>query len=428
MFAGIGGFRSGLSKFGDFFMPIGFCEIDPYARRAYEAIYDTKGELFFEDARKIVPEELPDIDLICGGFPCQSFSIAGKRGGFEDARGTLFFEIARIARVKRPKYLLLENVPGLLSHDSGRTFATILGTLSELGYDVAWQVLNSADFGVPQSRKRVFLVCCLGEECPGEILSFTDANPKTIVQKLGGRQGDRVYGQDGLSCTLTSNGGGFAGNTGLYSVGQLPIKSFTKSGYQIAEPGDSIDLAYPNLNSRRGRVGKQIAHTLTTSSTQGVYCIDMNPEPKITELARCITARQDSGIGNRRGEHSGVLEKAGDGPCAFLNPERETVRQQGRRMKDPEEPMFTLTTQDLHGIAEQDRIRKLMPIECWRLQGFTDEQFLKAQSAGISDARLYKMAGNAVSVPVITALGAVIKRIHERKAMEEENHAEPCNQ
>ena len=428
MFAGIGGFRSGLSKFGDFFMPIGFCEIDPYARQAYEAIYDTKGELFFEDARKIVPEDLPDIDLICGGFPCQSFSIAGKRGGFEDARGTLFFEIARIARVKRPKYLLLENVPGLLSHDGGRTFATILGTLSELGYDVAWQVLNSADFGVPQSRKRVFLVCCLGEECTGEILSFTDSNPKTIVQKLGGRQGDRVYDQDGLSCTLTSSAGGFAGNTGLYSVGQLPIKSFTKSGYQIAEPGDSIDLAYPNLNSRRGRVGKQIAHTLTTSSTQGVYCIDMNPEPKITELARCITARQDSGIGNRRGEHSGVLEKAGDGPCAFLNPERETVRQQGRRMKAPEEPMFTLTTQDLHGIAEHDRIRKLMPIECWRLQGFTDEQFLKAQSAGISDARLYKMAGNAVSVPVITALGAVIKRIHERKATEEENHAEPCNQ
>ena len=428
MFAGIGGFRSGLSKFGDFFMPIGFCEIDPYARQAYEAIYDTKGELFFEDARKIVPEDLPDIDLICGGFPCQSFSIAGKRGGFEDARGTLFFEIARIARIKRPKYLLLENVPGLLSHDGGRTFATILGTLSELGYDVAWQVLNSADFGVPQSRKRVFLVCCLGEECTGEILSFTDANPKTIVQKLGGRQGDRVYDQDGLSCTLTSNGGGFAGNTGLYSVGQLPIKSFTKSGYQIAEPGDSIDLAYPNLNSRRGRVGKQIAHTLTTSSTQGVYCIDMNPEPKITELARCITARQDSGIGNRRGEHSGVLEKAGDGPCAFLNPERETVRQQGRRMKDPEEPMFTLTTQDLHGIAEHDRIRKLMPIECWRLQGFTDEQFLKAQSAGLSDERLYKMAGNAVSVPVITALGAVIKRIHERKATEVENHAEPCHQ
>ena len=215
----------------------------------------------------------------------------------------------------------MHNVPGLLSHDGGRTFATILNALSELGYNVAWQVLNSANFGVPQARKRVFLICYLGEECPGEILSFTDANPKTIVQKLGGRQGDRVYDQDGLSCTLTSNGGGFAGNTGLYSVGQLPIKSLTKSGYQIAEPGDSIDLAYPNLNTRRGRVGKQIAHTITPNITQGVYFIDMNPEPKITELARCITARQDAGISNRKGEHSGVLEKAEEEDFCFVEGE-----------------------------------------------------------------------------------------------------------
>ena len=426
MFAGIGGFRSGLSKFGDFFVPVGFCEIDPFARRAYEAIYDTKGELFFEDARKIVPEELPDIDLICGGFPCQSFSIAGKRGGFEDARGTLFFEIARIARVKRPKYLLLENVPGLLSHDGGRTFATILSTLSELGYDVAWQVLNSANFGVPQARKRVFIIGYLGERSSGEIQAFTDANPKTIIQKVSGRQGDRVYDKDGLSCTLTSNGGGFAGNTGLYSVGQLPIKSLTKSGYQIAEPGDSIDLAYPNLNTRRGRVGKQIAHTITPNITQGVYCIDMNQDPKITEIARCITARQDAGISKRKGEHSGVIEISKEiGPRAIISPERETVRQQGRRIKGPDEPMFALTTQDRHGVVDYDPecdiIRKLMPIECWRLQGFTDEQFYKAQGIGLSDARLYKMAGNAVSVPVITALGEIIKRVHENNTKEADN-------
>ena len=426
MFAGIGGFRSGLSKFGDFFVPVGFCEIDPFARRAYEAMYDTKGELFFEDARKIVPEELPDIDLICGGFPCQSFSIAGKRGGFEDARGTLFFEIARIARVKRPKYLLLENVPGLLSHDSGRTFATILTTLSELGYNVAWQVLNSANFGVPQSRKRVFIIGYLGEGSSGEIQAFTEANPKTIIQKLGGRQGDRVYDQDGLSCTLTSNGGGFAGNTGLYSVGQLPIKSLTKSGYQIAEPGDSIDLAYPNLNTRRGRVGKQIAHTITPNITQGVYFIDMNQDPKITEIARCITARQDAGISKRKGEHSGVIEIAKEiGPRAIISPERETVRQQGRRIKGPDEPMFALTTQDRHGVVDYDPecdiIRKLMPLECWRLQGFTDEQFYKTQAVGLSDARLYKMAGNAVSVPVITALGEIIKRVHENSLKEADN-------
>ena len=150
IFAGIGGFRSGLEKAGGFEC-VGYCEIDKYAKKAYETLYDTEGEVFYDDARKIDPKELPDLDLICGGFPCQSFSIAGKRKGFSDTRGTLFFEIARIAAIKKPKYLLLENVPGLLSHNQGRTFATILSTLDELGYDVVWEVLNSADFGVPQS-------------------------------------------------------------------------------------------------------------------------------------------------------------------------------------------------------------------------------------------------------------------------------------
>lgn len=121
MFSGIGGFRSALDRVGGFEC-VGFCEIDEKAKETYETIYDTKGELYFNDAREINPNALPDIDLICGGFPCQSFSIAGKRGGFEDTRGTLFFEIARIASVKKPKYMLLENVPGLLNHDQGRTF------------------------------------------------------------------------------------------------------------------------------------------------------------------------------------------------------------------------------------------------------------------------------------------------------------------
>ena len=249
MFAGIGGFRSGLSHYGDFFVPVGYCEIDPYAKRAYEAIYEPKGEIYFEDARGIVPESLPDIDLICGGFPCQSFSIAGKRGGFEDARGTLFFEIARIARVKRPRFLLLENVPGLLSHDGCRTFATILGTLDELGYHVAWQVLNSANFGVPQFRKRVLLVGYLGEESGGEILSFTETNPKTIVKRFGGRQGDRVYDGNGLSCTLTSSAGGFAGNTGLYFMDMnmwCPFSAITMNTARMCESRKPFSVMYPS--------------------------------------------------------------------------------------------------------------------------------------------------------------------------------------
>lgn len=409
MFAGIGGFRSGLEVVGGF-KCVGYCEIDKYAKQAYEAIYQTEGEVYFHDARAIEPESLPDIDLICGGFPCQSFSIAGKRGGFADARGTLFFEIARIAAVKRPAYLLLENVPGLLSHDKGRTFATILGTLSELGYDVTWQVLNSADFGVPQSRKRVYIVEYLRERCSGEIFSFTETNGASLIQCIPGRQGCRVYSSEGLSCTLTSDAGGFGGKSGLYEIG-LPIKVKTKAGYQIAAPGDSIDLAYPTMNSRRGRVGHQIAHTVTTNSTQGLFFIDMNPPPHLTELARCITARQDGGISHHKGERSGVFMD--EKPRAVLTPEKEKVRQQGRRMKEPNEPMFTITAQDRHGVVHHGRVRKLMPIECWRLQGFTDEQFYKALATGLSDGRLYKMAGNAVSVPVISAVGRKIKEIND---------------
>lgn len=182
MFAGIGGFRSGLEAVGGFEC-VGYCEIDPYARKAYEALYDTTGEKFYGDATQIIPEQLPDFDLICGGFPCQSFSVAGARRGFEDARGTLFFEIARIAAVKKPKYLYLENVPGLLNHDSGRTFQVILSTLDELGYDVAWQVLNSKNFGVPQERKRVMLVGFLRGKCAGKVLSFTQASDAALIQR-----------------------------------------------------------------------------------------------------------------------------------------------------------------------------------------------------------------------------------------------------
>ena len=148
----------------------------------------------------------------------------------------------------------------------------------------------------------------------------------------------------------------------------------------------------------------------TRGGKTGLYFIDMNSNPIITDHARCITARQDSGVSNHRGEHSAVLVT--DEPRAILTPDREKVRQQGRRVKEPNEPMFTITAQDRHGVWHKGRIRKLMPIECWRLQGFTDEQFYKAQTTGLSDGRLYKMAGNAVSVPVISAIGQKIKEIY----------------
>ena len=407
MFSGIGGFRSGLERIGGFEC-VGYCEIDEYARRAYETLYDTKGEMCFEDARTINPDMLPDVDVICGGFPCQSFSIAGKRRGFDDIRGTLFFEIARIAAVKKPALLFLENVPGLLSHDEGRTFATILSTLDEIGYDVWWQVCNSANFGVPQSRNRLYIIGYNRKKCEGEILPFNQTNPKTIIRRLPGSEGRRVYSSEALGITLTASS-----NTGLYII-PIPVKSKTKNGYQLAFPNDSIDIAYIELNSRRGRVGAEIAHTLMTGSTQAYYFIDMNPNPKLTELARCITARQDSGINHRKGEHSGVMAivkeltadevlQLGDKSdyWTFENPNADTIT--------------ALIIFDNEGNFFIGYIRRLTPRECWRLQGFTDEQFDKVISAGISDTQLYKMAGNAVSVPVISAFGKQIKRILNKK-------------
>ena len=409
MFAGIGGFRSGLEKIGGFEC-VAYCEIDEKARRAYEAMYNTKGEICFEDATRINPEDIPDIDLLCGGFPCQSFSIAGKRKGFDEARGTLFFEIARIVAVKKPAVLLLENVQGLLSHNKGRTFATILKTLDELGYDVWWQVCNSANFGVPQCRKRVFIIGYNREKCAGQVFAFNEINPQTLIRRLPGHQGERVYDAEGLSSTLTADGGGRGGKCGLY-VFPIPVKSYTKTGYQPALPNDSIDVAYLTTNSRRGRVGPQLSHTLTTNSTQAIYFIDMNPSPKITELARCITARHDSGISTHKGEHSGVLVIIKE-----LSPEEVTELIDANENhwifeNEQNKRVSALILSDMEGHIFVGYIRKLTPRECWRLQGFTDEQFDKVAAQGLCDGDLYKMAGNAVSVPVISALGEILKTI-----------------
>ena len=351
MFSGIGGFRAGLERVGGFEC-IGHCEIDPYANKSYNAIFDTKGEVFFNDATQINPELLPEFDLLCAGFPCQSFSVAGKRGGFEDSRGTLFFEIARVLKAKQPSYFLLENVPGLLNHNKGKTFQTILCTLDELGYGLEWQVLNSADFFVPQTRKRMYAFGYRDKRCAGQVLPFTECNPQALRQIIGGSQGQRIYDIDCLSCTLASNAGGQGGKTGMY--------------------------------------------------------IDMNENPCITCLARCIKSRYNSGITNRKGENSGVIECLM--PC--LTPNRLYKRQQGPRFRPDNCPMFTLTACDIHGILENFRIRKLMPKECLRLQGFKDDQIDKMVEIN-SDNQLYKQAGNAVTVTVVQAIGERIKEIHE---------------
>ena len=276
----------------------------------------------------------------------------------------------------------------MLNHDKGRTFETILNTLNT---------------GSPKSlmlfgERRCSIACEFLTACGWKRVSTacTDEGYDVCWQVLN-----------------------------IKNFGLL-IKAKTKDGYQIAYPGDSIDTAFSGQNSRRGRVGNQIAHTLTTSATQAVFYllperendrishrpltqsvklvgrnesnemdtsvhfIDLNPDPKLTEIARCITARHDSGISNRKAEHSGVFVENSD---VLDNNEK-----------------FAVAFVDPNGEVHIGRIRKLTPRECWRLQGFTDDQFDKAKATGLSDSRLYKMAGNAVTVNVISEIGKIIKK------------------
>lgn len=173
LFAGIGGFRLGLEANGH--ECVGSCEIDKHARAIYQKHFGDVPDL---DATKLDARAMPDFDILAAGFPCQAFSLAGKRLGFEDTRGTLFFEIARIARQKRPGILFLENVEGLLFHDEQRTIWTILATLDELGYIPEWQVIDGSDW-LPQARKRLFIIGHLGGEPFKQVFPLREGEGET---------------------------------------------------------------------------------------------------------------------------------------------------------------------------------------------------------------------------------------------------------
>ena len=404
LFAGIGGFRLGLEQAGH--ECVGFCEIDKFARKSYKAIHNTEGEREYHDIKTVSNEEWRTlrgtVELICGGFPCQAFSIAGKRKGFlDETRGTLFFEIARAAEQIKPRTLFLENVRGLLSHDKGRTFRTIISTLDELGYDAEWQILNSKNFGVPQNRERVFIIGHLRGERGREVFPITRENSGAIdvVNKESGmpRETNRVYSPEGLSPTFNTMQGG-----GREPKIAIKIKEVTKQGYAIAEQGDSINFSLPNSKTRRGRVGKQVAQTLDTSCNQAV--IVQNPLKGKTKngwhfeqnvfdvegLARTLKA----------GGGSGNIPKIVQKPRGF--------NKGGEHEVAP-----TLSSNSWHEnnlLKSGIRIRKLTPRECWRLQGFPDWAFDKAQEVN-SNSQLYKQAGNSVTVNVIVEIAKKLEDV-----------------
>ena len=338
---------------------IGYSEIDKYAISIYQKHFPNHRN--FGSIRDIIAEELPDFDLLCGGFPCQSFSIAGKRGGFEDTRGTLFFDIARIAKVKRPRLLWLENVKGLLSHDDGRTINTIINTLDELGYDVQWQVLNSKHFGVPQNRERIFIIGHLRGTPRPKVFPFGEDSEADIVLP-----------------TLTTRYYGGQANGGYIGNRTQQLNQPTHSNNRIyGDEGIS-----PALNTMQGG----------------------NRQPKIlssTQSHATIMENQSSALTEAMGKGGGHIPMVLNPKVAIpvLTPDRPEKRQNGRRFKEDGDESFTLTAQDKHGVYDGMAIRRLTPVECCRLQGFPDDW-----CDGISDSQKYKCLGNAVTVNVIEAI------------------------
>jgi DNA (cytosine-5)-methyltransferase 1 len=298
----------------------------------------------------------------------------------------------------KPRYLFIENVKNLLSVNEGWDFFNLLYTLDEVRYDAEWQLANSKHFGVPQNRERVYIIGHIRGGCTRKVFPITGCDREVDIKFIGNvmptktrknpNQG-RVYDTSGVTPALTKMEGG----------GRQPfitVKEATKQGYAVAEEGDSINLAFPDSKTRRGRVGKGVAQTLDKSCNQRVV------------VRACLTP--------------GRMEK----------------RQNGRRFKGPGEPMFTLTKQDIHGVAitynrkegvkgeidiahtlnssdyrglnrNQDqtaimegvRIRRLTPRECWRLQAVEESIIDKVMAAGISDTQMYKGAGDACTVNVI---------------------------
>lgn len=414
LFAGIGGFRLGMEAAGH--ECVGFCEIDKFARKSYKAIHNTEGEIELHDITTVTDEfirGIGSVDVICGGFPCQAFSIAGNRRGFEDTRGTLFFEVARFASILRPQYLFLENVKGLLNHDRGTTFETILRTLDELGYDAEWQVLNSKDFGVPQNRERVFIIGHLRGASTRGVFPLGGENEKSdfesVIRKLGnvnpsqkGMNGE-VFDSNGISPTLTTNKG---------------------EGTKIAIPVLTPDRPEKRQNGRRFKDDGEPMFTLTAQDKHGILIAGKLPgnhdqnsrvyNPR--GLAPTLSTMQGGGqepkiIQKARGFNKGGQHSIAPTLSSNSYQENNLVKIVDFYNKTTKNEIGTLTSSGggstvragSFGITDGYRIRKLTPRECWRLQGFPDWAFDRAQEVN-SNSQLYKQAGNSVTVNVIAEI------------------------
>ena len=353
LFSGVGAFESALRRGGYDFRVINYCEIDPYAAKAYSQIHGISEDYNLHDVRQVNTLLMDNVNLVTYGFPCQDISCAGMQRGFVDndgnrTRSGLFFEALRIIKEVQPKYAIAENVKALTGKKFTAEFETVLTSLDKAGYNNYWKVLNAKDFGVPQNRERVFIVS-IRKDIDKGTFSFPEKQPLTLMVK------------------------------------------------DLLEP--VVDEKYYLYSEKSKQLIKQIIENNVIKTRE---CVDATVfDPKVKKVSNCITARYDAGVQNQKSIGLCVIEKK----VVFVG--ELNKHQRGGIFKDTgiapcltatdyKEPRSFLKTGDN---PEDYQIRKLTPRECFRLMGFTDRDFDSIQ--GISNTQLYKMAGNSIVVNVL---------------------------
>jgi DNA (cytosine-5)-methyltransferase 1 len=457
LFAGIGGFRRGMELAGH--ECVGFCEFDKFATASYTSMHlltleqrerlnkmplkqrqkeilkeeYRNGEWYANDIRRVYAEDIPRADCWCFGFPCQDISVAGKQLGFQGNRSSLFFRvmylIGQLEEENRPTYLFVENVKNLLSVNGGWDFARLLIEMEQRGYDAEWQVLNSKDFGVPQNRERCFIIGHLRGRSTAKVFPVERTDGENSIQiidhKDGYRKNTQVFAPDGITETLDTGQGGGRGHhvalpcfidlcnsgTETTSIARCLQARYQKGcgTYKAQNSGIAIPVLTPDRAEKRqnGRRFKEDGEPMFTLTGQDRHGVAIEP----------IGVIDSQGIKVAEATKQGYSEcRVGIDNVNLSVPGSKTRR--GRVGRDVANTLDTSCNQGIFVQVSEEltiyavwyekyqcyiAIRKLTPKECFRLQGWTDDYFEKAEFVN-SDSQLYKQAGNGVTVNVIRAI------------------------
>ena len=396
LFSGIGAFESALTNLGVNYEVVNYCEIDKYASKSYSAIHGVPETKNLWDITKVNVFNLPkpnEIDLVTYGFPCQDISLAGKQKGLFNEDGTLtrsglFFEALKVIEYCKPKVAIAENVRNLTSKKFATQFETVLKALEAAGYNNYWKVLNAKDYGIPQNRERVFIVS-IRKDIDRELFEFPKpySLEKRLKDFLEPHVDEKYYLSDAQITRMKTTH--FVSNSFKVRVSGeneicntlcardykdpkcVIVPNATKRGYAEAYEGDSVDLAYPDSKTRRGRVKEGVSGTLTTSDNMGVVQKVGNIYPSGGQNGNVYSVEGISPTIS-----SGVTGTKGNGGIGSNNAPK---------------------------IVDTLCIRKLTPRECYRLMGFSDAEFDRAEKVN-SNTQLYKQAGNSIVVDVLEEL------------------------